>query len=453
MKKIFKKILLCIACLTIIFYANTTLANTEEVNFDPYMRNLERKIKTNWKPLKENRSRQVVVLFKIAKDGSLISSKIVKSSGSKKNDKAALDAIENSTPFTSLPVGFKGSNIEIQFSFDYNVFGYSDYVADNRNTKNNNKKNTNGKSGTKAPKIIKTSADGYEERIYKTDEPSNIKEPEILPKISKPNLNGPIGSIKPISQEAMTELLTPDIKFFGDLNYTDNLITAIQKFDKYPSVKSVKLVVLGTDFSKPTLWGYKDKECYSHNLKNHTTYADITTALSNLYNQNKECLNDKIKKIENANQKFGMIMNSPLYVYVDDIILNNIPFRLIIELKPSEEYYKMGSPKVIKTANGISWAFYINKVTLKPKITLSKSDADKLLNSYKAKYFFNYNSQIDSYVAVGKYVDINFKYYSNYDIEYCVNSNFVFSIKQLYENYLKNKVKKENGELNMLDKI
>lgn len=316
-----------------------------------------------------------------------------------------------------------------------------------------NKNNTNGKSGTKAPKIIKTSADGYEERIYKTDEPSNIKEPKILPKISKPGLNGPIGSIKPISQEAMTELLTPDIKFFGGLNYTDNLITAIQKFDKYPSVKSVKLVVLGTDFSKPTLWGYKDKECYSHNLKNHTTYADITTALSNLYNQNKECLNDKIKNIENANQKFGMIMNSPLYVYVDDIILNNIPFRLIIELKPSEEYYKMGSPKVIKTANGISWAYYINKVTLKPKITLSKSYADKLLNSYKAKYFFNYNSQIDSYVAVGKYVDINFKYYSNYDIEYCVNSNFVFSIKQLYENYLKNKVKKENGELNMLDNI
>lgn len=113
----------------------------------------------------------------------------------------------------------------------------------------------------------------------------------------------------------------------------------------------------------------------------------------------------------------------------------------------------MGSPKVIKTANGISWAYYINKVTLKPKITLSKSYADKLLNSYKAKYFFNYNSQIDSYVAVGKYVDINFKYYSNYDIEYCVNSNFVFSIKQLYENYLKNKVKKENGELNMLDNI
>lgn len=135
------------------------------------------------------------------------------------------------------------------------------------------------------------------------------------------------------------------------------------------------------------------------------------------------------------------------------VLYNNIPFRLIIELKPSEEYYKMGSPKVIKTANGISWAYYINKVTLKPKITLSKSYADKLLNSYKAKYFFNYNSQIDSYVAVGKYVDINFKYYSNYDIEYCVNSNFVFSIKQLYENYLKNKVKKENGELNMLDNI
>ena len=272
-------------------------------------------------------------------------------------------------------------------------------------------------------------------------------------KVSKSDLNGPIGSIKPISQEAMTELLTPDIKFFGGLNYTDNLITAIQKFDKYPSVKSVKLVILGTDFSKPTLFGYKDKECYSHNLKNHATYADITTALSNLYNQNKECLNDKIKKIENANQKFGMLMNAPLYVYVDDIILNNIPFRLIIELKPSVEYYKMGSPMVIKSANGINWAYYINKVTLKPKITLSKSDVDKLLNSSKTKYLFSFNSPRDSYTAVGKYVDIDLEYrYLNY-IEYCVNGNFLFSIKQSYENYLKNKVKKENGELNMLDNI
>lgn len=98
-----------------------------EPDFGPYMRELQRRIKMNWDPPKGNESKRVVLLFKIAKDGRLLSVRVFKSSGIPNADKAALNAVELTAPFRPLPAEFKGGSIDIQFTFDYNVFGASGY--------------------------------------------------------------------------------------------------------------------------------------------------------------------------------------------------------------------------------------------------------------------------------------------------------------------------------------
>ena len=98
-----------------------------EPDFGPYMRELQRRIKLNWDPPKGNESKRVVLLFKIARDGRLLSCRVQKSSGMPMADQAALKAVELTAPFRPLPADFKGQSIDIQFTFDYNVFNASRY--------------------------------------------------------------------------------------------------------------------------------------------------------------------------------------------------------------------------------------------------------------------------------------------------------------------------------------
>ena len=98
-----------------------------EPDFGPYMRELQRRIKLNWDPPKGNESKTVVLLFKIARDGRLLSCKVHRSSGLPSADQAALKAVELTAPFRPLPADFKGQSIDIQFTFDYRVFGQTKY--------------------------------------------------------------------------------------------------------------------------------------------------------------------------------------------------------------------------------------------------------------------------------------------------------------------------------------
>lgn len=99
----------------------------KEPDFGPYMRELQRRIKFNWNPPKGNESKRVVLLFKIAKNGQLLSCRVFKSSGLPAADQAALNAVKLTAPFRPLPADYKGTSIDIQFTFDYNVFGASKY--------------------------------------------------------------------------------------------------------------------------------------------------------------------------------------------------------------------------------------------------------------------------------------------------------------------------------------
>lgn len=94
----------------------------DEPDFGPYMKDLQKRIKAKWEPPKGNESKRAIVLFKIAKNGELLKIRIFKTSGVFAVDNAALKAIKDTAPFKPLPKEFKGKSIDIQFTFDYNVF-------------------------------------------------------------------------------------------------------------------------------------------------------------------------------------------------------------------------------------------------------------------------------------------------------------------------------------------
>ena len=99
----------------------------KEPDFGPYMKELQRRIKMNWTPPKGNESKRVVLLFSISRDGRLLSVKVHKSSGLPAADQAAIQAVQLTAPFKPLPPNYRGDSVDIQFTFDYNVFGASRY--------------------------------------------------------------------------------------------------------------------------------------------------------------------------------------------------------------------------------------------------------------------------------------------------------------------------------------
>lgn len=99
---------------------NSTGAQAD-VDFGPYMADLQRRIKKHWFPPKGNESKRVVVIFKIHSGGELSGLRLDHSSGVAIADNAALKAVDDAAPFRPLPTGAPDS-VDIQFTFDYNVF-------------------------------------------------------------------------------------------------------------------------------------------------------------------------------------------------------------------------------------------------------------------------------------------------------------------------------------------
>ncbi|MBS2004486.1 MAG: TonB C-terminal domain-containing protein [Cyanobacteria bacterium SZAS LIN-5] len=98
-----------------------SVAAQADVDFGPYMADLQRRIKRAWFPPKGNESKRVVVIFKVHRGGELSNLRLDKSSGVAIADQAALKAVENAAPFRPLPAG-ASDDVDIQFTFDYNVF-------------------------------------------------------------------------------------------------------------------------------------------------------------------------------------------------------------------------------------------------------------------------------------------------------------------------------------------
>lgn len=117
-----KKLIIAVTAFFLLTSIGSFAADEPNVDFGPYMRDMQRNIKLNWEPQKLGHSTQTTVFYSIKKDGTLKNVSIYKSSGDKKTDAAAIKAVKK-TKFRPLPTGFDKDSIDVQFTFDYNVFG------------------------------------------------------------------------------------------------------------------------------------------------------------------------------------------------------------------------------------------------------------------------------------------------------------------------------------------
>jgi TonB family protein len=101
----------------------TGTAEAVEVDLGPYMDAVQKRIKKKWFPPKGEESKRLVVTFNIRKNGQMTGMKLKKSSGVSIADDAAMQAVQDAAPFDPLPAGITEDSIEINFTFDYNVFG------------------------------------------------------------------------------------------------------------------------------------------------------------------------------------------------------------------------------------------------------------------------------------------------------------------------------------------
>ncbi len=91
-----------------------------EIDFGPFMADLQRRIKRAWFPPKHNNDpSRVTIAFKIHRGGDLSDQRVLMSSNVDLIDAAALRAVESASPFRPLPQGSRES-IDIAFTFEYN---------------------------------------------------------------------------------------------------------------------------------------------------------------------------------------------------------------------------------------------------------------------------------------------------------------------------------------------
>lgn len=89
--------------------------------FTWYLQQVQRKVTEKWvQPTRTSGpGLRVVVLFEIARDGQVASSKVEQTSGNSWYDQSALRAIVEANPFPPLPEGFPGQSLRVHFGFDF----------------------------------------------------------------------------------------------------------------------------------------------------------------------------------------------------------------------------------------------------------------------------------------------------------------------------------------------
>ncbi len=83
-----------------------------------YLKDLHRKLKHYWTP-PSGAVHHIKVVFRLAKDGSLLSCRLINSSGNTMADNSALEAIKDAAPFGKLPTDYSQPFLDLAYTFNY----------------------------------------------------------------------------------------------------------------------------------------------------------------------------------------------------------------------------------------------------------------------------------------------------------------------------------------------
>ena len=102
-------------------YQQTQRRIPVQEEFGEYMANVNTKIAKAWTPPEVLESGHATVVFKLDKNGNLISSQIRESSGNTLYDESALNSIQKASPYAEFPVGASRDYITVMYSFDSSI--------------------------------------------------------------------------------------------------------------------------------------------------------------------------------------------------------------------------------------------------------------------------------------------------------------------------------------------
>ncbi|MBQ7764960.1 TonB family protein [bacterium] len=100
------------------YYSRPTTSQQTQADFSEYMYNVQTKLKKNWVTPDFLEEGHVRVLFKINRQGEVISGDIIESSGNPVFDESVVNAIHRSEPFGIFPENTTRQYITINYSFD-----------------------------------------------------------------------------------------------------------------------------------------------------------------------------------------------------------------------------------------------------------------------------------------------------------------------------------------------
>lgn len=100
------------------FDKNATRKVVSAYDISPYVNELKRNIRLNWRPAKGHEGKNVELFLRIAKDGRLIILNVKRTSEIGEVDNAALNAVRKTQPLNPLPSKYTKSFLDIVFTFN-----------------------------------------------------------------------------------------------------------------------------------------------------------------------------------------------------------------------------------------------------------------------------------------------------------------------------------------------
>lgn len=105
------------------FNKNATRKIITAYDISPYVNELRRNVRLNWKIPQGNENNKVELFLRIAKDGKLIILNVKKTSEIGNVDNAALNAVKKCVPLTPLPSKYNKGYLDVIFTFGSNSVG------------------------------------------------------------------------------------------------------------------------------------------------------------------------------------------------------------------------------------------------------------------------------------------------------------------------------------------
>ncbi|MEH2007393.1 energy transducer TonB family protein [Nostoc sp.] len=105
-------------------------ASSQNIDITSYLNQLQQQVKQQWLPEVSQSSRRTVLNFTVNRSGQLRNLQLAQTSGFNLTDQAALKAIQRAAPFAPLPTGYTSNHIDIQFTFNINVYGQLNLSGD-----------------------------------------------------------------------------------------------------------------------------------------------------------------------------------------------------------------------------------------------------------------------------------------------------------------------------------